>query len=151
MAATPLPPDFSAFLRLLNAHDVRYLLIGGYAVGYYGYVRATADIDVWIPRERENADRLISALAEFGFDVPQLHAGLFLEKGRIVRMGVPPMRIEIQTSISGVEFEACYDDRLVVEWDDVTVTVISLDRLVENKRAAGRLKDLTDLEYLERL
>ena len=151
MAATPLPPDFSAFLRLLNAHDVRYLLIGGYAVGYYGYVRATADIDVWIPRERENADRLISALAEFGFDVPELRADLFLEKGRIVRLGVPPMRIEIQTSISGVEFEACYDDRLVVEWDDVTVTVISLDRLVENKRAAGRLKDLTDLEYLERL
>lgn len=151
MDATPLPPDFSAFLRLLNEHEVRYLLIGGYAVGYYGYVRATADMDVWVPRERENAQRLVSALAEFGFDLPDLTPDLFMEEGRIVRMGLPPMRIEIQTSISGVEFDPCYEERLVVEWDDLTVSLISLDRLVENKKAAGRLKDLTDLEFLGRL
>ncbi|MFV1979802.1 MAG: hypothetical protein ACC655_01500 [Rhodothermia bacterium] len=138
-------------MRLLNEHEVEYLLIGGYAVGYYGYVRATADIDLWVPREHENAELLTSALVEFGFNVPELNAELFMKEGRIVRMGVPPMRIEIQTSISGVEFESCYDERVVVEWDDLEVDVISLDRLIENKRAAGRLKDLTDLEYLEGL
>lgn len=151
MALTPLPPDFSSFLRLLNENDVEYLLVGGYAVGYYGYVRATADIDLWIPHDLKNADRLVLALGKFGFDVPELNAELFMKDDRIVRMGVPPMRIEIQTSISGVEFEACYEERVVARWDDLDVPVISLDRLIENKRAAGPLKDLADLQYLESL
>jgi len=107
MATIPLPPDFSAFLKLLNEHEVRYLLIGGYAVGYYGYVRATADMDLWVPRERENAQRLVAVLRAFGFGVPELKAELFLKENQIIRMGVPPMRIELGTSISGVEFEAC--------------------------------------------
>ena len=148
MATTPLPPDFSAFLRLLNEYEVKYLLIGGYAVGYHGYVRATADMDVWVERERKNAERLASALADFGFDIPEVRPDLFLEEGRIVRMGVPPVRIEIQTSISGVEFGPCYAARVVAEWNDVSVNIISLEHLVENKRSAGRLKDLNDLEYL---
>jgi len=149
MATIPLPLDFSAFLKLLDAHEVRYLLIGGYAVGYYGYVRATADMDLWVPREPENAQRLVAALRDFGFDVPALKPELFLKENQIIRMGEPPMRIEISTSISGVEFETCYAERVVAEWDDVWVNVISLARLKENKRASGRLKDLTDLEYLE--
>ena len=149
MATIPLPPDFSASLKLLNAHDVRYLLISGYAVAYYGYVRATADMDLWVPRERENAERLVDALRAFGFGVPELEAEVFLKKNRIIRMGVPPMRIEFATSISGVEFEPCYAERLIAEWDDVEVSIISLARLKQNKQAAGRLKDLTDLEYLE--
>ena len=149
MATIPLPPDFSAFLKLLSEHKVKYLLIGGYAVGYYGYVRATADMDVWVPRERANAERLVAALQEFGFGVPELKAELFLKKDQVIRMGVPPMRIEIGTSISGVEFEECYAERVVEEWDDVEVSIISLEKLKENKRASGRLKDLTDLEHLD--
>ncbi|NBC16469.1 MAG: hypothetical protein GVY18_04030 [Bacteroidetes bacterium] len=148
MATIPLPPDFSAFLRLLHAHDVRYLLIGGHAVGYHGYVRATADMDIWVPQEPGNAERLIQALHAFGFDVPALSAGLFLKDDQIVRMGVPPMRIEIQTSISGVTFDDCYPERAVVESTEVPIHVISLDKLKENKRASGRLKDLVDLEHL---
>jgi hypothetical protein len=90
MATPSLPPDFKEFLQLLNAKSVEYLLIGGYAVGYYGYVRATADIDVWLAMTPENADRAVEALREFGFNVPELSPELFLRPDSIVRMGLPP-------------------------------------------------------------
>jgi hypothetical protein len=77
MATIPFPLDFSAFLQLLNEHKVKYLLVGGWAVGYYGYVRATADMDVWVSNKRENAERLVNALQAFGFNVPELNAELF--------------------------------------------------------------------------
>lgn len=148
MATTPLQPDFSAFLKLLADHEVEYLLIGGYAVGYYGYVRATADMDIWVRRDSKNAERLVRALDTFGFGVAELKPSLFLDKKGIIRMGVPPVRIEIMMSISGVEFEECYAEREIVQWDDVTVHIISLKHLKQNKQASGRLKDLTDLDYL---
>lgn len=149
MAMIPPPPDFGEFLRLLNIHEVRYLLVGGYAVGYHGYVRATADMDVWVPRERKNAEGLVGALREFGFGVNGLGPDPFLEAGRVIRMGVPPMRIRILTSISGVEFDECYAERIVEVWDDAMVNILSLSKLKENKRASGRSKDLADLDYLE--
>lgn len=149
MAMIPLPADFSAFLRSLQEHEVKYLLIGGYAVAYHGYVRATVDMDVWVPKERSNAERLVGALKEFGFDVPELVPELFLVKDRILRLGNPPMRIEISTDIDGVEFGECYEDRVIASWDDIDVSVISLDKLRTNKLASGRLQDLDDLEHLE--
>jgi hypothetical protein len=149
MATIPLPPDFSEFLRLLNSYDVKYLLVGGYAVGFYGYVRATADMDVWIKAEKENASRVVAVLQEFGFAVPDLKPELFERENQVVRMGVPPVRIEILTTISGVTFDECYERRWVERWDNVEVSVISLSDLKQNKRVSGRLKDLSDLEYLE--
>lgn len=83
MATIPLPPDFSAFLKSLSTHDVDYLLVGGYAVGYYGYIRATADMDVWVRRESKNAKRIVSALHEFGFGTSDLNPTLFLTKNRV--------------------------------------------------------------------
>jgi hypothetical protein len=124
------------------------LLIGGYAVGYHGYVRATADMDVWVARDQENAMRLVKALQAFGFGVDALQPDLFLKEDCLVRMGVSPVMIEIVTSISGVAFEPCYTERVVATWDDVSVSIISLEKLKENKNASGRLKDLTDLDYL---
>ena len=103
-----LPDDFKEFLRLLNLFEVEYLLIGGFAVGYYGYPRATNDIDVWVSRTESNAAKLVATLEEFGFGTPELKQELFQKPDCIVRMGVPPMRVEILTSISGVEFEQCY-------------------------------------------
>ncbi len=147
MATTRLLPDFKEFLRLLEEHEVEYLLIGGYAVGFYGYVRATADLDIWVRREPRNAQRLVDALKAFGFDLPELSASLFLAEN-IVRMGVPPFRIELMTSLSGVEFDECYRDSCSVEIDAVPVRIIGLDHLKKNKRAAGRHKDLDDLEHL---
>lgn len=148
MATTRLPPDFKEFLRLLNARKVAYLLIGGYAVGYYGYVRATADIDIWIALNPLNATRAVEVLREFGFDVPELSPDLLLKPETIIRMGVPPFRIELLTGISGVDFEECYAERKVDTIDGVEVTLISLHHLKMNKQASGRSKDLVDLEHL---
>ena len=145
---TQLPDDFSAFLRSLNASGADYLLVGGYAVGYHGYARATGDIDVWVRQSPGNAERVVSALRAFGFDTPDLRPELFLADDRIVRMGMPPYRIEVLTSIDGVDFETCWTERELSDWDDVEVPVISLRRLRENKRASGRFKDLADLDEL---
>ena len=146
--AMTLPPDFKEFLKLLKEHDVRYLLIGGYAVGYHGYPRATEDMDIWVAIHPDNAKKLISALREFGFDDPELKPDIFLQTPKIVRMGYPPMRLEITTYISGVEFDACYETRIVDKLDGVEVYLIDLENLKKNKRASGRTKDLADVEEL---
>ncbi len=143
-----LPPDFKEFLRLLHAHGVKYLLIGGHAVGYHGYPRATHDMDVWIAVHPDNAERTVAALKDYGFNVPGLSADLFLQDRNIVRMGVPPIRIEITTRISGVDFDECYAGRVTDVIDGVKVNLISLRYLRINKQASGRHKDLADLEHL---
>ena len=143
-----LPQDFKDFLRLLDAEGVEYLLIGGYAVAYHGYPRATEDIDIWIALNPENAQRIIRALKEFGFDVPELNPGLFLKPDSIVRMGVPPLRIELSTTISGVDFAECYKARVTEIIDRIRVNIINLADLKKNKKASGRFRDLDDLERL---
>jgi hypothetical protein len=143
-----LPPDFKEFLKLLNDNKVRYLLIGGYAVGYYGYPRATGDMDIWVAIHPENAQQLVTSLQQFGFDTPDLTTELFLEKDSIVRMGVPPMRIEILTTISGVDFDECFAEKVIDILDGVEVNLINIEHLKENKKASGRFKDLDDLEHL---
>lgn len=148
MATTRLPPDFKEFLRLLAVHGVEYLLVGGYAVSYHGYARATADMDVWVAATPENAEKLVAVLKEFGFDVPDLSPDLFLQPDTIVRLGEPPLRIELLTSISGVSFQDAYARRAVDHIEGLEVSLISLDDLKTNKRAAGRYKDLADLEQL---
>jgi hypothetical protein len=146
--ALTLTRDFKEFLKLLSSNDVEFLLVGGYAVTLYGHIRATNDLDIWVNSSVENARRVERALREFGFASSSLTTELFLAPDTIVRMGVPPIRIEILTSISGVEFEECYAEKALMTVDDVLVPVISLARLRENKRAAGRAKDLADLENL---
>jgi hypothetical protein len=148
MAESTLPPDFSEFLRLLNAHRVSYLIVGGYAVGFHGHPRATADIDIWVPMRADTAQQLVTVLGAFGFDVPQLSTTLFLRPGQVIRLGVPPIRIELLTSIDGVEFDACYARAVETTLGDVAVRIIGLDDLKTNKRAAGRHQDLADLDHL---
>lgn len=150
MGTSLLPSDFKDFLRLLNSKQVEYLLIGGYAVGYYGYARATADIDIWIAINPDNARKVTEAIHEFfGFPVEGATPELFLQKDKVARMGVPPFRIEVLTTISGVDFKECYADRITDTLDEVEVNIISLKHLKVNKKASGRLKDLSDLEHLE--
>ena len=148
MAMIPLPPDFSEFLKLLNEHDVKYLLVGGYAVSYHGYIRATGDMNIWIRADSENAVRVVSTLVDFGFSVAGLNMDLFTGDNNVVRMGIPPVQIEILTSISGVEFDDCYESRIEITLNETPVNIISLDKLRKNKRASGRLRDLNDLEQL---
>ena len=147
--ALHIPEVFKDFLRLLDRHDVEYLLIGGYAVAYHGYPRATADMDVFVAVNPANAVRLDAAIRAFGFDMPDLSPDLFLDdKQNIIRMGVPPLRIEIMTSISGVQFSECYQKRAELTDGDLTIKIIGKDCLKKNKSAAARHKDLNDLEYL---
>lgn len=146
--AIELPNDFKEFLKLLNANGVEYLLIGGYAVGYHGYPRATNDIDFWIAIHPDNAERMMTVLRQFGFAVPELQKELFLKVPSIVRMGMPPMRIEVTTSISGVSFDECFAERINDTIDGVEANIINLPRLKQNKKASGRFKDLNDLENL---
>jgi hypothetical protein len=147
MDTLELPPDFKELLSLLNKHGVEYLLIGGYAVGYHGYPRATQDMDLWIAISPDNAKRLVTALQEF-IGAADLNPGQFLEEGAIMRMGVPPMRVDIANRISGVSFSDCYARRVVDTIAGVQVSMISLDDLKNNKRSSGRPKDLADLSYL---
>jgi len=143
-----LPDDFKEFLRLLNSHEVEYLVIGGYAVGYHGYPRATNDLDIWIAIRPANAERMVAVLREFGFETSSITPELFLKEKNVVRMGVPPLRLEVLTTISGVTFEACYRERLVVQFDEVEANLINLSDLRRNKKASGRHRDLDDLEHL---
>jgi len=143
-----LSDDFKEFLRLLNSHEVEYLVIGGYAVGYHGYPRATNDLDIWIAIRPANAERMVAVLREFGFETSSITPELFLKEKNVVRMGVPPLRLEVLTTISGVTFEACYRERLVVQFDEVEANLINLSDLRRNKKASGRHRDLDDLEHL---
>lgn len=143
-----LPEDFKEFLKLLKENEVEYLLVGGYAVGFYGYPRPTGDMDIWISNSKENARKVFDVLVEFGFSSSDLSPKLFAQEKSIVRMGVPPFKLEIITFIDGVEFHKCYQERKLANIDSVEVNLISLENLKINKKASGRLKDLNDLENL---
>jgi len=150
MGTSLLPSDFKDFLRLLNSKQVEYLLIGGYAVGYYGFPRATADIDIWVAINQANARKVAEVIQEFfGSNVHDISPETFLQENKVLRMGVPPFRIEVLTTIDGVNFEACYAERVMDVLDDIEVNIISLKHLKVNKKASGRLKDLTDLSNLD--
>jgi hypothetical protein len=105
-------------------------------------------MDIWVAINPKNAQQVVTTLKTFGFDLPELNKGLFLPENQVIRMGVPPMRLEILTPISGVEFETCFAKRIVDEIDGVLVNLISLAHLKQNKLASGRYKDLNDLENL---
>ena len=105
-------------------------------------------MDIWIAIHERNADRVLDSLKQFGFDLPNLSKSLFLEANKMIRFGQQPMRIELLTGISGVNFEQCFDERIVDNIDGIMVNIISLNNLKENKQASGRFKDLDDLEHL---
>src|SRR5437667_4094681 len=149
MAKPLLPDDLREFLKLLNLRKVEYMVIGGYAVGYYGYPRATADMDVWVAISTENANRVVAALREFDFSPDAVPPVLFLTGNRVVRLGVPPLRLEIITTISGVTFAECYPQRTRALLAGVDVSPISLNHLKINKAASGRPKAVDDLQTLD--
>jgi predicted nucleotidyltransferase len=148
MAGTSLPRDFREFLQSLRSHGVDYLLVGGWAVGHHGHPRATGDMDVWVDRSPANAARLLAALRDFGFGSLALDAGTFQAPDQVVQLGVPPLRIDILTSVTGLEFAACRGRAEEAVIDGVPVRVIGLDDLRRNKRATGRPRDLDDLQRL---
>lgn len=144
-----LNQDFKEFIQSLNDNQVRYLVVGGYAVAFHGHPRYTKDIDVWVDREPENAKKIIKALEQFGFVSPDLTEKDFLIDDRIIQLGYPPNRIDLITSLPGVNFGECFNSKVQVEIEKVTVSFIDLNNLKKNKKSSGRLQDLADLENLE--
>jgi len=144
----PLPQDFSEFLQSLNDQQVKYLLIGGYAVAYHGYPRSTADMDVWIEMEPTNVQAALAAIQAFGFPTHAIDPQTLLQPNNILRLGVAPLRIEVFSSIPGVDFETCYARRIETIMGGVLVPVIDLADLKQNKLASGRPKDMNDLQNL---
>jgi hypothetical protein len=124
------------------------VIVGGYAVAFHGHPRATADIDIWIPMREQTAQQVVAVLKAFGFDVPELSADVFLRPDQVILLGTPPLRIELLTTIAGVDFDACYERAVHTTFDGVEVRLIALEDLKTNKRAAGRHQDLADLEHL---
>ncbi|MDM7921425.1 MAG: hypothetical protein QUS14_03915 [Pyrinomonadaceae bacterium] len=145
-----LPRDFKELFELLNANDVEYLMIGGYAVGVYGYSRSTNDLDIFVSDDRENVRRISTALQQFGFDTQAL-SDLFLEKRSMLELGVEPMKVQLMNFADGLDFAESYASRNVVQVEDIHINTICRSDLVKNKAASGRHKDLADIERLEKL
>lgn len=149
MAKINLHNDFKDLLKLLTSTGAEYLLVGGYAVAFHGHPRTTGDMDIWIPIDKANSAKVRQALVEFGIPESSIPTEILLQENKVIRMGVPPIRIELHTGISGVAFEDCYSRRVAAVVDDTPVNLISLEDLKNNKAASGRHKDLDDLENLK--
>lgn len=144
--------DFLDLLTALNAAEVRFLVVGAYAVGVHGHPRATKDLDVWVEASPENARRVILALRSFGAPLGDLRAEDLESPGTGFQMGQPPRRIDVLTQVSGLEFQAAWPGHIAAPFaEGLTYPVIGLDDLLINKRAADRLQDRADVEALERL
>lgn len=144
-----LNQDFKEFIQLLNDNQVKYLIIGGYAVAIHGHPRYTKDIDIWVEMSSENAQKLMNALTQFGFGSLGLSAQDFQTPDQIIQLGYPPNRIDLITTPDGIDFDTCYSLKLEVNLNDITVNFIDLENLKKNKKASGRFQDLADLENLE--
>ena len=144
-----LTRDFVEFIECCARRDVRFLIVGGYALAAHGHPRATKDLDVWVFIERDNAERLIAALDDFGMGSVGLGADDFLEPEIVVQLGYPPIRIDLLTSISGVTFEECWANRVLIDVGGVEAGFIGAQDFVVNKRAAGRPQDLVDADLLD--
>jgi hypothetical protein len=148
MATILLPPEFRRLLSALSSAGVEYLVVGGYAVIYHGYVRTTGDLDIWVALDVENGAKLEAAIRSLGFNPPGLKADWFLRKGAVLRIGNEPLRFDIVNDIDGVTFAECYARRVTAKLDGLEVNFISLKDLKTNKRAVGRNTDLADLDGL---
>lgn len=135
----PIPKEFLHFLKLLDQHKVKYLLIGGYAVAYYGYVRATGDMDVYVECSSKNAQSIVKACQVFGLG-EAVTPDLFTESGNVVRFGLPPMRLEVLNEISGVKFQECWKNRESLVIKDQNIPVICLKDLLKKKKCPGEPK-----------
>jgi len=141
--------DYIDMLKCLNKAGVDYILVGGWAVNMYGYIRATVDLDIWILADSENAKKVYVAVAEFGAPVAEMKSEEFAEYGMIFQIGVAPCRVDIISKISGVSYADAVTRAVPKTIDGIPVRIISLDDLIANKKASGRAKDLADVEVLE--
>ena len=140
--------DYRELLTLLNAHGVEYIIVGGYALARHGAPRATGDLDIFVLMSEENADRIIQTLKAFGFESPDLAFADFLEPDKVIQLGVPPVRVDFVTTLTGVSWDEAFSGKADGEYGDVPVFYIGREQFIANKRALGRKRDLADLEAL---
>ena len=140
--------DFREFLALLNEHEVKFIIVGGYALAFHGAPRFTGDIDVFVKPDHKNAKLIVNALADFGFSSLDLTIDDFQDQNKVIQLGLPPVRIDLITSISGVTWEEADASKEPGLFGDVSVSYIGKKQFIINKRASGRKKDLADLESL---
>lgn len=140
--------DFRDFLALLNAHKVKFMIVGGYALAFHGVPRFKGIIDIYVNPDHENAKRILDALADFGFDSLDLSLDDFQDQDNVIQLGLPPVRIDLLTSISGVKWQEADAAKEAGLFGDVSVMYIGKKQFIANKRAIGRMKDLADIEAL---
>ena len=140
--------DFRDLLELFNSHKVEYIIVGGYALAFHGAPRYTGDIDIYVKPDAGNAQQIVSALDEFGFGSVGLAAADFEKLGQVIQLGVPPVRIDIITSIGGVSWDEAFTGQVAGKYGDIQVYYLGLEQFLKNKRAVGRKKDLADIEAL---
>lgn len=144
-----LNPDFKDILSAFIKEKVEFLVVGGYALAFHGYVRATGDIDLWIRISEENADKVWRALEKFGSPLFDLSKEDLMNAGMVFQIGLVPNRIDIINKIDGVEFKYAWKEQQTVEIENLTIPIISKEHLLTNKKATGRKKDLNDILWLE--
>ena len=143
-----IQPDFRDLLELFNEHDVLYIIVGGYALAYHGAPRYTGDIDVFIKPDKVNAQRIMTALNDFGFGSIGLQKIDFEKSEQVIQLGVAPVRIDLITSISGVDWEEAQMGCVRGKYGNTPVNYLGKVEFIKNKRSVGRKKDLADLEAL---
>ena len=144
-----LAPDFDEFFACLTAHGVEFVVVGAYALAFHGSPRFTGDIDIFVRPTADNATRLLGALEAFGFPVGHLTAAAVVDSRRIIEMGVPPVQIHVMSAISGVDWDTAWSDRVDGPLGRHIVSFLGRESFLRNKRAAGRPKDLADIDALE--
>jgi predicted nucleotidyltransferase len=140
--------DFEEFLKYLKEENVEFVIIGGYAVAFHGFVRTTNDMDIFFRATSKNISRIRKALKKFGLQITSKQAREFTDPGNIIRMGIPPVRLELLNNISGLTFGEVWKHRIPGEYGTVAVNYISRGDLLKNKKASGRPKDLADFDEL---
>ncbi len=146
-----LNKDFREFVELLNKHKVKYLVIGGYAVNFFGYPRYTKDIDFWIWLAKENIQKLLQAIKDFGFGSLDLSIKDFSNPENIIQLGYEPYRIDLLVDVTGLNFENCFERKVEIKLDKTKINFLNLDDLIVAKKNTGRLQDLADAEQLAKI
>ncbi len=144
-----LNEDYKEILQILLKNNVQFLVVGAYAMAAYGYPRATGDFDIWVAANPANSTKLHKSLTEFGAPLSQITPETFTEKGIIFQIGVAPRRIDLITMIDGVDFDQAYQDKEVIEIEQLKIPFISKANLIKNKKSTNREKDKLDAKYLE--
>ncbi len=144
-----LNEDYKEILQILLNNEVKFLVVGAYAMAVYGYPRATGDFDIWVEATSGNSQKIYLSLSEFGAPLSQITEETFAEKGIVFQIGVAPRRIDIITHVDGVEFNDAYQDKEEVEIENLKIPFLSKTNLIKNKKATGREKDKLDIKYLQ--